>query len=322
MRARMTTLALVFAFTCVAYGAAQADPPPPFMLSWGTLGTGPGEFNNPYGVALDPAGDVYVTDQNNNRVQKFNPNGTFVMQFPTPAGSLPGGIEIGRLDNIYVVMSALDKVIIYTPSGAVFGQFGKSGSLAAQFINPGGIGIDSGFRLYIADTGNDRVQKFSIGGSFQTLWGSTGSGPGQFIEPRGVAVDASNNIYVVDRGNSRVQKFTNTGVYLAEWGTPGTGDGQFVAPEGVDIDFAGNVYVTDGGNNDKVQKFTNTGVFLSSWGGTGSADGQFVGPGDCAADGLGEIFVADQGNNRIQVFGGPPVPGLKKSWGNLKALYR
>ena len=142
-----------------------------FLLSWGTSGDGDGQFYNAEGIAVDGAGNVYVTDWGRERVQKFTSNGGFLLYLGTE------GTGAGR------------------------------GTGDGQFHNPKGISVDRAGNVYVAETINHRVQVFDSNGRFQRKWGSEGSGNGQFDRPRYVAVDGAWNVYVSDSGNHRVQVF-------------------------------------------------------------------------------------------------------------------
>jgi hypothetical protein len=248
--------------------------------AFGHVGTGDGEFNRPYGIAIDPAThDLYITERDNGRVQRVTSAGAFVMKW-----GAPGGI----------------------------------GSPQGNFNNPIGIAADASGHVYVADHWNHRVQKFRIsfsGGAWTVdnvaMWGSLGSGPGQLNGPYGVALDPGGNVWVADGFNARVQKFSPDGAPLATLGTKGGGDGQFIIPTGVAFDAGGALYVTSTNSDpehtnvadievQRVQKFTPAGVFVWRFGTFGHGDGQFQLPFGIALDGAGSAFVSDYYNVRVQ----------------------
>jgi hypothetical protein len=150
----------------------------------GVVGTGDGQFNHPEGVAVDAFGYVYVTDFDNNRVQKFTSTGTFLGWW-------------GYDDQNYTGW--------HNPGSQ---RIGRAGSGSGQFIFPRGIAVDGSGNVNVIDSPyNGRVQIFISDGTFVTKWGSRGDGDGQFYLPEGIAIDTSGNIYVVDKGNYRIQKF-------------------------------------------------------------------------------------------------------------------
>ena len=288
--------------------AAAVELPPVFSLKWGTSGSGNGQFNSPYGVAVDSSsGNVYVVDTGNRRVQKFTSTGTYLTQwgsFGSGNGQFntPTGVAVDSSSgNVYVVDTSNHRIQKFTSSGTYLTQWGTNGTGNGQFNNPWGVAVDSSGSVYVADRDSYRVQKFTSTGTYLTQWGTYGTGNGQFILPRGVAVDSSGNVYVADQGNHRIQKFTSTGTYLTQWGTSGSGNGQFNNPWGVGVGSSGNVYVADWQNH-RVQKFTSTGTYLTQWGTYGSGNGQFANLTGVAVDSSGNAYVSDRDNNRIQKF--------------------
>ena len=73
----------------LVHGPARADSPPGFLLRWGTIGSGDGQFAGPAAVAADIHGNIYVADELNHRIQKFTGNGTFLSKWGSQ-GSGPG----------------------------------------------------------------------------------------------------------------------------------------------------------------------------------------------------------------------------------------
>ena len=284
-----------------------------FSFKWGALGNGEGQFSQPVGIAIDGAGNVYISDQNNNRVQKFTSDGAFITQWGSGVTevvqlSVPQGIGIDSANNVYVADSSNNRVLKYLSDGTFVTQWGSTGSGSGQFNNPHGIGIDRGVIedfVYVTDFSNNRVQVFSTDGTFIIQWGSTGGGDGQFNNPRAIAVDFLHNIYVSD-ANNRIQKFDDSGGFLSSWGTGGTGDGQFLDPMGIGIDSSGNLFVSEWGNN-RVQEFDPSGAFVTKWGIFGLEDGQFQWAYGVAVQPTGEIYVVDSEKNQVQVFT-PPLP--------------
>jgi len=277
--------------------------------NWG--GSPDGAFSAPTWVAIDSAGNVYVTDHKNQRIQKFTSSGAFITMWGSygfgkldaPNGQFyyPGGIAVDREGYVYVADTWNDRVQKFTSTGSFVTKWGGSGSEAGQLDMPAAIAVDGAGYVYVADWKNNRVQKFTSTGTFVAKWGVIGSENGQFNEPRGIAVDSEGYVYVVETGNNRVQKFTSTGTFLTKWGISGSGDGQFNYPQGIGVDGTGSVYVADTSNN-RIQKFTSTGTFLAKWGTYGSGDGRFNDPWDIAVDGAGNVYVADSLNNLIQKF--------------------
>ncbi|MEZ4705573.1 MAG: choice-of-anchor Q domain-containing protein [Caldilineaceae bacterium] len=276
--------------------------PGQYLFQWGSPGSGDGQFADPYGVALDAAGNVYVVDSGNSRIQKFDSNGAYLAQwgsFGSGDGqfSRPVGVAVDAAGNVYVTDADNNRIQKFAGDGTYLAQWGSAGSGDGQFNSPYGVAVDAAGNVYVAD-GNNRIQKFDSNAAYLTQWGS---GAGQFDLPSGLAVDADGNVYVADNNNNRIQKFDSDGTYLAQWGEYGDGDGQFYYPVFAAVDGAGNVYVTDG--NNRIQKFASDGAYLTQWGGLGSGAGQLRFPQGIAINAAGTIYVADRNNQRIQVFG-------------------
>ena len=293
-----------------------------FVTKWGSSGSGDGEFNSPEGMDNYDT-TLYVTDRNNNRVQKFTMNGAFVAKFGSSGsgdGQLnhPAGIfcDVGN-SIVYVADRDNNRIQKYRTTGSLILTIGSSGSGDGEFSLPMGVAKMPGIRgdysayqakVYVSDTGNNRIQIFQTDGTFKESWGSLGSQNAQFNSPRGIAISNTGYVYVADFNNNRIQKFNPDGSFVTAWGSLGSADGQFNGPYSIatDTNDSGAVYVTDS-NNHRVQKFTANGGFVGAWGTQGSGDGQFNVPrGICvyrlAAADVGYVFVVDSGNNRIQKF--------------------
>ena len=275
---------------------------PQFLAKWGDNS----QFNNPTSVAVDGAGNVYVADTNNHRIQKFDNAGVYVTQWGSRgSGNIqfesPRGVAVDGAGNVYVADTGNNRIQKFTSAGGYVTQWGSQGNGDSKFRSPTGVVVDRTGNVYVADTGNNRIQKFTGDGGYVTQWGSQGNGDGKFNAPRGVAVDGAGNVYVADTDNYRVQKFDSAGGYVTQWGGRGSGDGQFESPTGVAVDGQGNVYVADFVNH-RIQKFDSAGGYLTRWGRQGDRDGQFNLPSGVAVDGADNVYVADTFNHRIQKF--------------------
>lgn len=217
------------------------------------------QFNGVRDVALDSAGNLYVADMTNNRVQKLSSTGTYLSVIT--GLTRPRCVEVDASGNVYVSNTEANQIRRYDSTGSLISQWGSAGTGNGQFNWPVGLATDSSGNVYVTDYNNHRVQKFNATGTFIATWGSSGTGNGQFAFPTGIDVDTSGFVYVSDRDNERVQKFTDSGAYMMKWGSSGTGDGQFAADSngirGITFVPGEGVYVADYGNN-RVQVFGNT----------------------------------------------------------------
>ena len=316
------------------------------VSKWGKPGRGAsllhgGEFIAPmYGLCADQQGSLFVVDNGNNRVQKFDNAGNFIIlwgSFGSANANFhnPTGIACDGKGDVWVVDTNNHRVQKFDGKlGGYMMKFGSRGNGEGQFNAPWGIAVDRvrGY-IYVVDSANFRVQKFDMSGEFIMAWGSFGNGDGQFYFPRGVAVDQEDGtVYVVDMGNHRIQKFdTSTNVLpqlLTKWGGSSAAGhassalaqeaGQLRSPWGITVDGAGHLYVTDTGNH-RIEKFDREGNFITQWGGFGNGDGQFNFPYGIAVDAKGSVFVVDSGNTRVQQFM-PADEGSERLQGEAEEL--
>ena len=175
------------------------------MTQWGSTGSADGQFLTPESVASDAAGNIYVLDLYNARVQRFSSGGTFVLAWGGP-GAIDGKFQSPKALAVsasgFVYVTDAGRIQEFDGTGAFLGHFGDG-----QVQNPTGIAVDGSGFVYVADTGHHRIIKYSSGGTFITQWGSLGSGAGQFQDAVGVAATSAGFIYVTDRTLHRVQKF-------------------------------------------------------------------------------------------------------------------
>jgi streptogramin lyase len=281
------------------------------------VGTGDGQFSAPQGITAAPNGDLWVADSNNNRVQHFDANGTFVNKWGSfgPADgqfSNPHGIAVDAAGFVYVADTGNYRIQKFTSAGAFVAKWGGSGTTGGKFDLPDGVAVDPFGNVYVSDGNNDRIQKFDSNGAFISAWGTTGAGNGQLNSPFGITTDVAGNVYIADTSNHRIQKFDSNGAFLAQFGSVGNKDGQIVGPYGVAVDPSGNVFVTDTGNY-RLQQFDPSGKFLTKFGSNGSGAGQVSGPFGIAVSPTGNVYVSEVNNNRVSQFLVKPDPVLGRA---------
>ena len=212
---RLVVVALVAAVVAVGGGSGPAlavEAPPLFAGRWGTTGSDSGEFQHPRGVAVDAAGNVYVADSGNNRVQKFTSTGTYLTQWGTYGSGNgqfghPEGVAVDGDGNVYVTEDENSRVQKFTSTGIFLTRWGTWGKGNGQVDGPHGVAVDEVGNVYVADTYNHRVQMFTSSGVYLTQWGTFGDDEGEFRSPDGLAVDARGNVYVTDHSNDWVNRF-------------------------------------------------------------------------------------------------------------------
>ncbi len=321
----------LFAVFSTPFPCSAADPAPEFLLEWGKAGDAPGEFHSPIGLAFNSRDELYVTDLNNARVQKFSTEGRLLGAFDLPRdkperkSAIVGGIAIDSDDLIYLTNMVLHNVRVYRDSGELVREWSANGAEAGQLSQPGGIIITPDGHLLIADQGNHRLQKFTKTGESLGHWGSYGEGPGEFggLGNRGsrfggphfVARDSLGRLYTTEGFQGRVQQFSAEGKFLRMWGDKTDEPGGFggyllgglkvsVGPIGVAVDRHDRILVSS--LNNRVQYFDDQGRFLFALKGTGKPNDDFVHPHGMAFDRAGHLYIADAGMQRIVKFQIPP----------------
>lgn len=271
-------------------------------FSFGTTGSGNGQFDVVAGVDTDSAGNIYVGDAGNHRIQKFDSAGTYITQWGS-AGTGNGQFGNSQLllgvdssDNIYVVDSGLNRVQKFDSSGVYQSQFGTTGAGNGQFNTPIGIAFDSVGSIYVGDSGNHRVQKFNSSGVYQSQFGTFGTGNGQFQGASSIFIDSSDNIFVLDLDH--VQKFDSSGNYQSQFSvaSPDT-------PFGFTGDSLGNFYLTEFFTNGGIFEYNSAGTYQGNFGGV-----DFDTSLQISVDTSDNIFVAANNNTLILKYS--PVQNL------------
>jgi tripartite motif-containing protein 71 len=308
----MRRLAII---TAVALGALAAFFAWGYWVyegQWGSSGDGDGEFSSPSGIAVAPNGNVYVTDNFNDRVQYFTAQGSFLGAWGSEGsadGHLDGpvGIAVAPNGNVYVGEEYNHRVQYFTATGSFLGKWKASAELEAWlyagYYYPEGVAVAPNGNVYITDSRKERVLYFTPTGSFLGEWGSWGDGDGEFFDPCGIAVAPNGDVYVADSYNDRIQRFTASGSFLAKRGVSGEAPGKFNAPNDVAVGPDGTVYVCDS-HNYRVQCFDSSGSFLGQWGKFGFLDEKgFLGPVSVAVSPDGaRVYVVDDTACRVQYF--------------------
>ncbi len=330
------------------------------------------QLNGPTGIAMDPAGNLYVGDTGNNVVRKIARDGTITTfagngnqgyssdGVPATTTSLnqPQGVSLDAAGNLYIADTNNQRVRRVAPDGTIStvagnglanysgdniggtGIVSSSGdngpAIQAPVVLPTDVATDASGNLYIADFGNSKIRAVSSAGVITTLIGNLDGVPpesGQAAAsirlngPTGVAVDSAGTVYFTEssvgtgsglvQGDYIIWKVAG-GIFTAFAGTGQnnySGDrgtalmAQIDTPGGVAMDTAGNLYIADSANH-RIRKMTPGGVIATIAGngtpgfsgdGKAAVNAQLDGPSGVAVDPGGTIYIADTNNNRIRV---------------------
>src|SRR2546425_12579461 len=148
-------------FVSDGYGntrVAKFDKNGKFLLTWGTRGTGNGQFNTPHSITIDRNRRVYVSDRANNRIQVFDENGKYLDQFPNI--QQPYHIRISDDQFLWVFSGPLDKFLKYDLQGHLLYSWGTHGTVPGLFWAVHEFSSDSDGNLYTAEVFGGRSQKF------------------------------------------------------------------------------------------------------------------------------------------------------------------
>ena len=261
-------------------------------------------LNQPYGLALDAAGNLYIADSENNRIRRMTPEG-----------------------------------IIRTVAGnGVGGYSGDGGAATEAALNyPIGVAVDAVGNVYVADTENNRIRKVTPDGMIRTVAGNGEQGAigdgepatdAQLFLPTDVAIDRSGNLYIAGSqaytygpyidGDHSIRKVTADGIITTVAGGRKPSDG-LCFPQAVAIDAIGNVYITDSGFH-RIRRLDLSGALATVAGSSADLEGAFGGDGGpasnalldlgtkdytktcggAAVDGAGNLYIADCENGRIR----------------------
>lgn len=278
--------------------------------------------SGPGGSAVDSIGNVFVADSQEGQIQKFDPNGGFLLKwgsFGTGAGQFwgPGDVAVDARGHVFSIEAGItNRVQKFDGSGNFITMWGHTGTGDGEFTNPYGIAVDATGDIYIADTGNGRVQKFNNNGAVLLKWAS----PAGYSWPYGVTTDPAGHVYVTFAAQ-RVVKFDSVGTYLAEW--PTLGLSYDIATDGI-----GNFYVPETQflvGTSTTAMFTSDGTLLARWGPAPPFLGNLVDPRGVSAGVLGNtisIYISDQQTTSVQKFTWTRTPVLSRSWSDLKRRYQ
>ena len=252
----------------------------------------------PYGVIVDPAGNIYLSDTNNNRIRRVD---------------------------------ALSGLISTIAGNGVSGYSGDGGVATQASINqPGGLIMDGAGNIFFADSGNDIIRRIdAVSGIITTIAGVPmtqgyfGDGGAAILanlsSPRGITFDAAGDLFIADTGNNVIRKVDSTtgkiSTVAGDWPAVGYNGDTILAttawlnsPWTVSVGADNSLYIADLYNN-RVRKVSSGGE-ISTVAGTGTRgftgdDGPATAadlnePISVILDPAGDLYIADEGNNRVR----------------------
>jgi predicted RNA-binding Zn-ribbon protein involved in translation (DUF1610 family) len=238
------------------------------VLTFGKEGSGPGSFGDPRSIAVDRAGDIYVADYQDGRIQRFDPQGGFSQLINVGQKKIIRGLAVAGDGKLYALYDG-EAHIFDSKSGADLGQFEYADD---HYFDDVAVGADG--KLVFVSNGED-ILVFNPDGTLNLSIPaaiSTVSGDSE-LEAR-VAVDGLGNIYALGTFNDGVFKFSPTGQFQNRFGAQGDEPGKFQAVDAIAVDGQGRIYVSD---IHGVQVFDSDGAYLNSFGGPAELGGVIFG---------------------------------------------
>ena len=199
-----------------------------------------------YGVAFDMNGNIWVTDDSNNKLVKLSQSGQLLQtihQIHSESDHFyqPDGVSVSQEGLIYVCDSGNHRITVHDEEGKFLFAFGSQGSGPQQFSSPIDIAFGSDGLVYITDNLNDRVCVWSKEGTFKRDFKTK-------CRPTCIAATSDNHLLVTSYSSKTVMVYTLEGELIHQFGAKGSQPGRFNSCWGICIDNSGLVYIADGGN--------------------------------------------------------------------------
>jgi len=292
-----------------------------FLSQFGSKGSGPGQFNQAYGVAVDPVdGWVYAVN-GAGWVQKWTLTtstkpSTYLSQFNGAGLNQPRQITVAPNHDVLVMNARDHECDVFSSAGSLLFTFGSLGTGPGQFTDdPRGVSVsENGNLVFVTDSGGKRVEVFNLQSSGANYSGATfaytiasGTGASQFVGPRGLTTTSDNHLLLTDEWGFSLHElsFTPTGATVTRnlFGTapplPGVN-----SPRGLQIAANGQIYIVDYWNQ-RIEYMNANGTGAASFGfrGNPSQKGAINFAWSAAIQpGTGDVFVANRESNQVEVF--------------------
>jgi DNA-binding beta-propeller fold protein YncE len=236
-------------------------------------------LNQPSGVAVDGAGNVYIADTFDSAIKEWTASNNAVTTLVSSGLNQPFGVAVDGAGNVYIADTYPSVIEEWTAANSNLTTLVSSG---LEF--PYGVALDSATNAYVADTGHTVIKEWAAANSNLTTLVSSG-----LDFPVGLAVDRAGNVYIADTFDSAIKEWTaanNTVTTLVS--------SNLSSPYGVAVDGAGNVCIADTGNH-AIKEWTAANGTVTPLASSGLSD-----PSGVAVDGAGNIYIADTGDNAIK----------------------
>ena len=302
--------AVISAARAASTGKSPAVRRPAFIRAFS--GSGSLALTQPFSVAVDARGDVWVADRGSDRIAEFSPAGTLIIVVaPAGAGALAGpeGIALAGAGRLWVADTGHDRAVELSRTGHVLAVAGGPRAGRGHLSSPVALAVAQSGDIYVADQGDSRIAEFSASGSYlRSIAVAT---------PAGVAVSPAGDLWVSSPGyvaGNTVTEFSPAGTLLQSFGTTQASFGGLSNPAGIAVGPSGQILVAQP-DYGWVTVYQQDGGYLTEFGPGGAGQGLAF-PQGLAVTAGGDVWVADSGNGRVAEFTLPALasPGTGGPW--------
>gem|GEM_PF-6445431 len=264
-----------------------------FEKEWGNYGTNQGQFIWPTKIEKDLNNFLYIADNGNYRIQKFNSDGNFILQFGNH-GDLNGqfksisDLTIDFYNNIYILDIERNDVQKFDSDGNFILRWGNAGQNNGEFLYPFSVTTDNSY-IYILDLINLRIQKFDLQGNFIQIWNANANN---------FYCLNFNNPFIFIGGSGKIFKYDLNGIFISYFQLNETSQGNYFNPTRIKFDKNGYLYAINSDNR-KIGKYTKEGYFIEN---LVTANGNFLFGDDICIGENDEIFIVKSDEHKIQKF--------------------